>query len=222
MRRWCHVHAASPPRLSAVSLVGGTSFATHFLVLLLMLRGPRAPFVTPSATIAGANGTSIQITYLAMQKPGVSVPARAIARHRKLRAPVPKSTQPREPETPALIAANEHPGEAANESAHAGSPFGSLEIGPGNGHEVRPALPIVFPEPMVSRADIPPGVQGDVVVEVTIDAQGNVIGTKILASLGYGIEEKVLAALQNWRFRPATRDNVPIPSQHNVYFHYPR
>src|SRR5207302_3208 len=83
-----------------------------------------------------------------------------------------------EPETPALIAANEHPGEAANESAHAGSPFGSLEIGPGNGHEVRPALPIVFPEPMVSRADIPPGVQGDVVVEVTIDAQGNVIGAK--------------------------------------------
>jgi len=75
---------------------------------------------------------------------------------------------------------------------------------------------------MVSRADIPPGVQGDVVVEVTIDAQGNVIGTKILASLGYGIEEKVLAALQNWRFRPATRDNVPIPSQHNVYFHYPK
>jgi len=198
------------------------SFATHFLVLLLMLRGPRAPFVTPSATIAGANGTSIQITYLAMQKPGVSVPARAIARHQKLRAPVPKSTQPREPETPALIAANEHPGEAANESAHAGSPFGSLEIGPGNGHEVSPALPIAFPEPMVSRADIPPGVQGDVVVEVTIDAQGNVIGTKILASLGYGIEEKVLAALQNWRFRPATRDNVPIPSQHNVYFHYPR
>ncbi len=161
------------------------SFAIHFLLLLLILRGPRAPFVTPSATIAGANGTSIEITYLAMQEPGLSVPAKARARHH-------------------------------------GSPFGSLELGPANGHEVRPALPIVFPEPMVSRADIPPGVQGDVVVEVTIDAEGNVIGTKILASLGYGIEEKVLAALQNWRFRPATRDNVPIPSQHNVYFHYPK
>jgi len=59
-------------------------------------------------------------------------------------------------------------------------------------------------------------------VEVTIDAQGKVVGTKILASLNYGIEEKVLAALQNWRFKPATMDGVPVPSQHNVYFHYPK
>jgi len=83
-------------------------------------------------------------------------------------------------------------------------------------------LPIVFPEPLISRSDIPAGVEGDVIVEVTIDAQGKVVGTKILASLNYGIEEKVLAALQNWRFRPATMDGVPVPSQHNVYFHYPK
>jgi periplasmic protein TonB len=120
-----------------------------------------------------------------------------------------------------LIAANDQPGQQADDSSHAGSPFGFLASGPANGHEVRPALPVVFPEPLVSRAHIPPDLQGDVVVEVTIDAQGNVIGTKILQSLGYGIEEKVLAAVQNWRFRPATIDNVPIASQHNVYFHYP-
>ncbi len=198
------------------------SFAVHFLLLLLILRGPRAPFVTPSATMAGANGSSTEITYLAIQERAVSVPHKVAAKHRRLRAPVPNATQAREAETPALIAANDQPGQESRESIHAGSPFGFLASGPANGHEVRPALPVVFPEPLISRADIPRDVQGDVVVEVTIDAQGNVIGTKILQSLGYNIEEKVLAAVQNWRFRPATIDNVPIPSQHNVYFHYPR
>ena len=59
------------------------------------------------------------------------------------------------------------------------------------------------------------------VVEVTIDAQGNVTETKVLQPFGYGIEDKVLAVLRNWRFRQATMDGVPIPSQQDVYFHFP-
>jgi hypothetical protein len=43
----------------------------------------------------------------------------------------------------------------------------------------------------------------------------------VLRTVGYGIEEKVLAALENWRFKPATQDGVAIPSQQDVYFHFP-
>ena len=89
------------------------------------------------------------------------------------------------------------------------------------GDEVTPALPEVFPDPPVSRADLPFGVEGDVIVEVTIDAQGNVVETKLLQGIGYGIEQKVLAVLQRWHFRPAMRDGVTIASQHIVHFHYP-
>src|SRR6266851_10110141 len=82
------------------------SFAVHFLLLLLILRGPRAPFVT----MAGANGSSTEITYLAIQERAVSVPHKVAAKHRRLRAPVPNATQAREAETPAVIAANDQPG----------------------------------------------------------------------------------------------------------------
>ena len=84
-----------------------------------------------------------------------------------------------------------------------------------------PALPEVFPDPPVSRSDIPAGVQDDVIVEVTIDAQGNVVQTKLLQGIGYGIEQKVLSVLPRWHFRPASKDGVTIASQHIVYFHYP-
>ena len=107
------------------------------------------------------------------------------------------------------------------QAARAGTPYGSAAEGPTEGAEIRPALPVVFVNPQVSQSEIPPGVQGDVVVEVTIDARGNIIEKRILQRIGYGIDEKVLAALEGWRFTPATEDGVPIPSQHDIHFHFP-
>ncbi len=92
---------------------------------------------------------------------------------------------------------------------------------PLTGDEIVPALPQVFPDPAVSRADLPPGVQGDVTVEVTIDEQGNVVALKLIHGIGYGIEDRVLATLRQWHFRPASKDGVTIASQHIVTFHYP-
>lgn len=86
---------------------------------------------------------------------------------------------------------------------------------------MRPALPIEFPNPAILPWQIPSGVEGTVIVEVTIDALGNVTETRVLKGLGHGIEEKVVAALRNWRFRPAMRDGRAIPSQQDVYFHFP-
>ena len=92
---------------------------------------------------------------------------------------------------------------------------------PSRATRLYPHYPRFFPIPHVSRADLPAGVEGDVIVEVTIDAQGNVVETKLLQGIGYGIEQKVLAVLQRWHFRPAMRDGVTIASQHIVHFHYP-
>jgi hypothetical protein len=39
-------------------------------------------------------------------------------------------------------------------------------------------------------------------------------------SLGPAIDEKVLAALENWHFHPATRDGVPTPSKQDVVYHF--
>src|SRR5437867_3660236 len=65
------------------------------------------------------------------------------------------------------------------------------------------------------------GLQGDVIVEVTIDEQGNVTETRVLQSLQQDIDEKVIATLRNWRFKPATVDGVAISSRQDVHFHFP-
>jgi outer membrane biosynthesis protein TonB len=109
-----------------------------------------------------------------------------------------------------------------DETARGGSLYGARIPGaPLTGHEIIPALPQVFPDPAISRADLPPGVQGDVIVEVTIDENGNVVETWLIRGIGYGIEDRVLATLHQWHVRPASKDGVTIASQHIVTFHYP-
>ncbi len=101
----------------------------------------------------------------------------------------------------------------------AGSEKGSLPDGPTVGFVREPALPIVGPD--VPRSSLPAGIQGDVIVEITIDTQGNVAETRVLQSLGPEVDEKVVATLHNWHFRPATTDGVANVSKQDVHFHFP-
>jgi TonB family protein len=200
----------------------GASVAAHLLALFLLLRQPAPVFVRPHAVLAGVGGTSLTRLYLPYDRGRHSDPA--MEAHVKL--PPSKKSKARgdkrvEPPITARIKADfEQPGEAL-QSAPAGSLYGSAADGPIDGREIRPALPVAFANPDISRSDLPPGVQGDVVVEVTIDAHGNIVAKRILQRIGYGIDEKVLAALEGWRFTPATEDGVPIPSQHDIHFHFP-
>ncbi|MBZ5722142.1 MAG: energy transducer TonB [Acidobacteriia bacterium] len=196
------------------------SIATHGLLLFLLLRPPHAIFVRPSGLAAGGRGRATELVYVSQSGNEDAIRPPRAAKHQPAtpKPPVPASRRTQEA---VLAPPREQATESTVPSAAAGSPLGSQAYGPTTGHEVRPALPVVFPDPVVSRSEIPAGVVGDVVVEVTIDAQGNVTETKVLQPFGYGIEDKVLAVLRNWRFRPATMDGVPIPSQQDVYFHFP-
>jgi TonB family protein len=196
------------------------SLAIHCVVLYLILRPAPAMFITPSSLAYGNRGTSTQIVYLSRQgfEDSQRESAEAAQEHIWLPAPAKAKQQSKRDES---ALKKKRAAESEVQAARAGSPFGSVLQGPITGHEVRPALPVVFPDPVVSRSEIPPGVEGSVIVEVTIDARGNVVETKVLQPLGYGIEDKVLAALRNWRFTPATMNGVPIPSQQDVYFHFP-
>ncbi len=102
-----------------------------------------------------------------------------------------------------------------------GSELGATMDGPAYGDEVKPALPVAFSDPHISRGDVPNGLQGDVVVEITIDIQGNVCEAKLLQGVGYGIDEKVMAAAREWHFHPATRNGIAILSKQDYRFHFP-
>ena len=82
-------------------------------------------------------------------------------------------------------------------------------------------MPFVFPDPPVSRSDLPEGVSGKVIVEITIGELGNVIDTKLLQGLHPSIDAKVIATVKLWRFRPATRDGHAIASKQDALFTYP-
>jgi outer membrane biosynthesis protein TonB len=48
-----------------------------------------------------------------------------------------------------------------------------------------------------------------------------VVEEKLLQGIGPGIDERVLAAVRDWHFRPATRNGVAIPFKYDARFHFP-
>ena len=160
-------------------------------------------FVTPSSVAWGQRGTSETLVYVA--------PAQAHLHPTPKKVLLPPKKKPQQKVEQAKTEA---------ELPRIGTPNGSMYQGPGTGREARPALPLVFPDPSVYSWQLG-GLQGDVIVEITIDEQGNVTQTKVLQSLKDEIDQKVVATVRNWRFRPATVDGVAISSRQDVHFHFP-
>ncbi|MCU1305884.1 MAG: TonB-like protein [Acidobacteriaceae bacterium] len=196
-----------------LSLAG--SVAVHCLVLILLVWSP-ARIVTPKVVLRGEEGTSSVVVYLPSRE---AVPLQPVAQaHSSLRVPRPKKRPVLEAKAPNAV---EESSGSTTQTTQAGSLYGSQTNGLTLGHEVRPALPVSGDRPAISTSELPKGIQGDVIVEITIDVKGNVVESKLLKTIGYGIDQKVLATLQNWHFTPATQDGVAISSQQDVYFHFP-
>lgn len=103
----------------------------------------------------------------------------------------------------------------------AGELYGSSRYGRSLSTEIRPALPVYGPTPSASLSELPDRKPGNVIVEIAIDEQGKVVQSRILQSLGPEIDQRVLAALTEWRFTPATRNGRAIASLQDVYFPFP-
>ncbi len=82
------------------------------------------------------------------------------------------------------------------------------------------ALTRFSPSPKPDLTALPHGVQGDVVVDVTIDPNGKVAELAVLHTLGYGIESSVIGTLKTWVFQPAMKDGSPIASVQELHFHF--
>lgn len=101
--------------------------------------------------------------------------------------------------------------------APAGLSYGTLAGGPIFGDEIRPALPVTTADPVVYPWERPTS-EGKVVIEITIDERGEIIRKIVLQSMGAAIDNKCLAALDNWRFQPATHNGTPIASKQDAIF----
>lgn len=75
---------------------------------------------------------------------------------------------------------------------------------------------------MISPNEVPPRFEQIVTVEVTIDASGEVADARVVAGLVVPtIEQKLLSAIRQFKYKPATRDGSPIPSQMDIVVHIP-
>ncbi len=198
------------------------SVAAHVALLaVIVLHHPKPIDITPTWLAWGNAEHSYKITYLP--------PGENPAHEAKLFLPVSaakKSSMRRPAEAKKPKAEPEHhqfdaKADAGIENTKAGSALGTVVDGPISGHEVHVAFPVVYPDPPVDRAEFPRDLVGDVVIEVTIDSEGNVVETRIVQAIGHGIDEKIEATLRRWHYQPATLDGMPVASHHDVHFHFP-
>jgi periplasmic protein TonB len=215
---WNTLRQSQPARRKRWNFSICLSSAIHGLVAAVLC-WPTAPvFVKPEQIARGEGGSATPLSVVlyvpndlqlatATKPPLLSLPASA--QKKKQRTKLSKRTNVLEEV------------EKSPNPAEAGSEQGSAYDGLSSGDEVKPALPVAFQDLRISRSELPSGLQGDVIVEITIDAQGIVVAERLLQGLGHGVDERVIAVLRDWRYHPATRNGVPIPSKYDVHFHFP-
>jgi periplasmic protein TonB len=175
-------------------------------------------------------GTRLELTYLPGRAPAptlhprtrIKPRAQSVAQIRPtpdLAASEPTPTAIHPPPLPHLTVteAAPSPNVSAPASATPDSSTGSDSWGSGS---LQIALTTYSPSPAPDLSALPHGVQGDVIVDVTIDPSGKVADLAVLHTLGYGIESSVIGTLKTWTFRPATKDGTPIASVQELHFHF--
>jgi TonB family protein len=103
---------------------------------------------------------------------------------------------------------------AKGEWADWAGPSGSLNARPSYGvvkESVTPPEGTYEPDPPYTPAARSHKLEGLVKVEIMIDVHGRVADVILLGrSLGDGLDQRAIETVRTWRFKPATRDGVPV------------
>jgi periplasmic protein TonB len=102
------------------------------------------------------------------------------------------------------------PGVGPGEGGGAGG--GVFRVGGG----VSPPSVISRVEPQYSEDARKARYQGTVILEAIVRRDGTVDILRVVRSLGFGLDENAIQALKQWRFRPGTRNGVPVDVSLNI------
>ncbi len=91
-------------------------------------------------------------------------------------------------------------------------PSGILEVG----GEVSAPVKLHAPEPTYTEEARAARVMGVVILRTVVDADGTVKSVEVLKGLPLGMSESAVETVRQWRFRPATRNGVPVPVFYNL------
>jgi len=74
--------------------------------------------------------------------------------------------------------------------------------------------PVSTPEAKAAR------ISGIVILEIIVDAAGNVTDARVLKPLPFGLDQAALDAVRQWRFRPGTLNGVPVAVIYNITMNF--
>jgi protein TonB len=188
------------------------SMSLHILLVAALVH-QSASWVAPIRLPGSPHGANLLLTYSPGRAPlQASVPnAKTQPKQAETTTPLPAPPQAKLKETVAS------PNTSSPASAQPDSAAGADSLGSGN---INIALVSYFPTPKPDLSTLPHGTKGDVILDIVIDTTGKIADIKMASGLGHGIDENVIATVQQWTFHPATKDGQPVASEQELHFHY--
>jgi TonB family protein len=88
------------------------------------------------------------------------------------------------------------------------------------GGSVHPPVPIYTPDPKYTEAARKAKLSGNVILSLIVDSAGEPQNVQVARGLGNELDEKAVEAVQQYRFKPATKDGEPVSAFLNVMVNF--
>jgi protein TonB len=82
------------------------------------------------------------------------------------------------------------------------------------------AFPVFYPNPAVRDRSLLPASEKQVIIDVQLNAGGDVVGENLVKGIGNALDQMALDSVKIWRFQPATVNGKPVESEAEVIFSF--
>ena len=133
--------------------------------------------------------------------------------------PAPHADAAKKTDIPMQVPVLKKSGGGSTRSPHHGD--GSSTAMTGNGsdaEDLHPAFPVFSPHPPVTDRSLLPSSEQKIVVDVSVDAFGQVVSENLVKGLGNKLDKIVLETVRTWRFQPATLNGKPVATEAELIF----
>lgn len=199
-----------PYRAIVVSIaVHGAFFASVFLFGTRVIVRVIPPVKTQSVAQLAFSGGSHAIR--------IQLPIDQFSAH--TREPAPRAPAAKRTDIPMQVPALKKSGGGSTRAPHHGD--GSSTALTGNGsdaQDIHPAFPIFSPHPPVTDRSLLPSSEQKIVVDVSVDAFGQVVSENLVKGMGTVLDKIVLETVRTWRFQPATLNGKPVATEAELIF----
>ena len=147
----------------------------------------------------------------------IELPASQFAAH--IHQPTPDADPAQKTAIPIQVPALKKSGGGSTRSPHHGD--GSSTALTGNGsdaEDIHPAFPVFSPHPPVTDRSLLPSSEQRIVVDVSVDAFGQVVSESLVKGVGNRLDKIVLETVKTWRFQPATLNGKPVATEAELIF----